>query len=772
MLSLRKGMTSPFSSGDFRLCGLDPDLECQIEDADDGLIQAVSGKDLLEHGLPVQMATRRQSRLIFYQATGKSELCLDFGSCLGYNRGMKASFYSPYTHGFIRACVCIPFLRVADPAYNVAQTLGLARRASEMQAAVALFPELGLSAYSNEDLFHQDALLEATLAALGQLLEGSRELTPVLLVGAPLRFDGMLFNCAVAVYKGRILGVAPKTFLPNYREFYEGRQFAPARDAVSREVMLLGQRVPFGNDVIYEAENVPGFLLHTEICEDVWTPIPPSTYAALAGVTILANLSASNITIGKADYRRNLCASQSGKCVAAYLYSAAGPGESTTDLAWDGHALIYENSEKLAEAPRFSAEEQIIAADIDLGRLTQDRMRLTSFHDSIGDNHERLREIRRVGFEFHVPEGDIPLLRPRKRFPYVPNDVRERDEHCYEAYNIQVHGLMKRLTSTKIERIVIGVSGGLDSTHALIVAARTMDRLGLPRKNILGYTMPGFATSSGTKSNALGLMESLGITSHEIDIRPSCLQMLRDIGHPFIGGEPLYDITFENVQAGERTSHLFRLANFQNGLVLGTGDLSELALGWATYGVGDQMSHYNVNASVPKTLIQYLLRWVIASAQFDDRTSELIQAILDTEISPELVPHDGTDTTSPLQSTQEKIGPYELQDFHLYYITRYGFRPSKVAFLAYCAWADKLRGGWPDPFPEEKRSEYGMATIKKWLGVFLYRFFQTSQFKRSAMPNGPKVGSGGSLSPRGDWRAPSDAEATVWLKELEENVPD
>jgi len=731
---------------------------------------------------------------------------------------MNAPFHSVYAHGFVRACVCIPSLRVADPDYNVGQTLGLARRASDMGAAVALFPELGLSAYSNEDLFHQDALLEGTLAALERLVAESRDLTPLLLVGAPLRFDGQLFNCAVAVYQGRVLGLTPKTYLPNYREFYEKRQFTSARDAISREVTLLGQTVPLGNDLIYRAENVPDFAVHVEICEDVWTPIPPSTYAALAGATVLANLSASNITIGKAEYRRDLCASQSGRCVAAYLYSAAGPGESTTDLAWDGHALIYENNERLAETERFAGEEQIIAADIDLERLAQDRMRLTSFHDSVGDHLDRVRAMRRVEFMFEVPaptpdagaapspasgrgvreetegppspfgtplplagagggtqyRGWGPLLRSVERFPYVPNDRAVRDERCYEAYNIQVHGLMKRLQSTKIEKIVIGVSGGLDSTHALIVAARTMDRLGLPRRNILGYTMPGFATSSGTRSNALGLMDALGVTSHEIDIRPSCLQMLRDIGHPFAqNGEPVYDITFENVQAGERTSHLFRLANFQNGLVLGTGDLSELALGWATYGVGDHMSHYNVNASVPKTLIQYLLRWVIATRQFSDAASDLIQAIVDTEISPELVPHSGDDpAASPFQSTQEKIGPYELQDFHLYYTTRYGFRPSKVAFLAHCAWADKARGAWPDPFPDDKKNEYDLPTIKKWLSLFLFRFFQTSQFKRSAVPNGPKVGSGGSLSPRGDWRAPSDSEATVWLKELQENVPD
>ena len=683
------------------------------------------------------------------------------------------SFYSPYTHGFVRACVCVPFLRVADPAYNAQQTVELAKRASERGAALALFPELGLSAYTNEDLFHQDALLEAALSALGQVVDASKTLSPVLLVGVPLRFDGQLFNCAAAIYQGRILGLTPKSFLPNYREFYEKRQFVAGRTAISREVSVLGQTVPFGNDLMYSASNLPNFAVHVEICEDVWTPIPPSTYGALAGATVLANLSASNITIGKAEYRRQLCAAQSGRCVAAYLYSAAGPGESTTDLAWDGHALIYENNEMLAEAERFASDEQIIAADLDLERLVQERMRLSSFHDSVGDHLDHVRAMRRVEFEFAVPGTASGLLRPLERFPYVPNDPVKRDERCYEAYNIQVHGLMKRLQSTGIKNVVIGVSGGLDSTHALIVAARTMDRLGLPRRNILGYTMPGFATSSGTRTNALGLMEALGITAHEIDIKPSCLQMLRDIKHPFVGGEPVYDITFENVQAGERTSHLFRLANFNNGLVLGTGDLSEMALGWATYGVGDQMSHYNVNASVPKTLIQYLLRWVIATSQFDPLTSAIVQAIVDTEISPELVPHSvGDANLSPFQSTQDKIGPYELQDFHIYYTTRYGFRPSKVAYLASEAWGDKLAGAWPDPFPEDKKSEYDLPTIKKWLGLFLYKFFQTSQFKRSAMPNGPKVGSGGSLSPRGDWRAPSDSEATVWLEELSKNVPD
>ncbi len=681
------------------------------------------------------------------------------------------SFHSIYSHGFIRAAVCIPFVRVADPTYNLERTLGLARRASDLQATVALFPELGISAYSNEDLFHQDALLDATETALAQLLEASRDLTPILLVGAPLRFEGKLFNCAVVIYQGRVLGITPKTYLPNYREFYEKRQFTSGRAAVSREVRFLGELAPFGADLVFEAGNIKDFVLHAEICEDVWAPIPPSTYAALAGATVLANLSASNITIGKAEYRRNLCASHSGKCVAAYLYSAAGPGESTTDLAWDGYALIYENDELLAEAERFPADEQLIVADIDLERLVQDRMRLSSFNDSVQYHRDQVRAIRRVGFDFQIPTGAIELRRNVERFPYVPHDPAKLDERCFEAYNIQVHGLMKRLTSSGIERIVIGVSGGLDSTHALIVAARTMDRLRLPRQNILAYTMPGFATSRITLGNAHALMNALGVTGREIDIRPSCMQMFKDLGHPFLAGEPLHDITFENVQAGERTSHLFRLANFHNALVLGTGDLSELALGWATYGVGDHMSHYNVNASVPKTLIQYLLRWIIHTQQFDAHTSITLQSILDTEISPELIPHSGDATDRPAQSTEARIGPYELQDFNVYFITRYGFRPSKVAFLSLHAWGDKSRGSWPEVLPLEKRNEYDLATIKKWLEVFLYRFFKISQFKRSCMPNGPKVGSGGSLSPRGDWRAPSDAEAEVWLEELRRNVP-
>ena len=681
---------------------------------------------------------------------------------------MMGSFHSLYTHGFIRVAVCIPSVRVANPRYNATRILSLARRASEANAAVALFPELCLSAYSNEDLFQQDALLEATLAALRDLVASSSDLRPLIIIGAPLRHENKLFNCGIAFHNGQVLGVTPKTYLPNYREFYEKRQFSSGSQAILRQIPILNQQVPFGNDLIYEAGTAGAFAVHVEICEDLWVPIPPSTYAALSGATVLTNLSASNITIGKAEYRRSLCTSQSAKCVAAYLYAAAGPGESTTDLAWDGHAMVCENNELLAESRRFSPEEELVLADIDLDRLMQERSRITSFNDLIGEHRERLRAMRRIRFEFEVPEGSVALKRSVSRFPYVPGDPAARDLRCSEAYNIQVHGLAKRLEATGTEKAVIGISGGLDSTHALIVTAKTMDRLKLPRANVLAYTMPGFATSERTRTNALQLMSALEVTGDEIDIRPSCLQMLKDLGHPFANGEPVYDVTFENVQAGERTSHLFRLANYHKGLVVGTGDLSELALGWCTYGVGDQMSHYNVNASVPKTLIQYLIRWVISSKQLQARTNKILDSILETEISPELIPGADEET---FQVSESAIGPYALQDFNLYHLTRYGFRPSKVAFLAYEAWRDKNQGIWPEGVPDSQRRSYSLSEIKHWLEVFVVRFFQTSQFKRSCLPNAPKVGSGGSLSPRGDWRAPSDAEADAWLEELRTAVP-
>lgn len=661
-------------------------------------------------------------------------------------------FLSPYRHGFVRAAVCIPHVRVADPGFNAERAVAMARQASEAGAAVALFPELGITGYSCDDLFHQSVLLESALAGLKVIVEASACLTPVLLVGLPLKVEHRLLNVCAVVHAGKVLGLVPKTYLPNYREFYEKRQFASGRDVTSTDVNLFGASVPLGSKLVFACENLPDFALHVEICEDVWTPAPPSTVGALAGATVLANLSASNITVGKAEYRRALASGQSARCLAAYLYSAAGPGESTTDLAWDGHALIYENGERLAESERFSDSEDLILADIDVERLSAERLRQTSFADTAHDWKETVGSVRKVPFALAVPGGERSLLRTVERLPYVPADTVARDERCYEAYSIQVAGLEQRLKQSGVKKIVIGVSGGLDSTHALIVACRTMDRLGLPRTNILGYTMPGFATSGRTLSNSHLLMRALGITATELDIKPSCVQMLNDLDHPYGAGESVYDVTFENVQAGERTSHLFRLANHLGALVLGTGDLSELALGWCTYGVGDHMSHYNVNASVPKTLIQYLIRWVAATEQFGPDASDVLVSIADTEISPELVP--GIDGEQPGQKTEEKIGPYVLQDFNLYYLSRFGLRPSKIAYLSQAAWGET----------------YDLSTIALWLELFLKRFFQ-NQFKRSCVPNGPKVGSGGSLSPRGDWRMPSDAEATAWIAELRENLP-
>jgi NAD+ synthase (glutamine-hydrolysing) len=552
--------------------------------------------------------------------------------------GTAPPFDSLYRHGFARVAVCVPRLRVGDPDHNVAETLHLARQADEGDAVLALFPELGLSAYSAEDLFHQHALLERSLSALETIVEASRDLRPVLLVGLPMQLEHKLFNVAAIVHRGVVLGLVPKSYLPNYREFYEKRQFVAARDAIATEVGLFGRRVPFGTDLVFHLDDIEGFALHAEICEDVWAPIPPSTYAALGGATVLANLSASNVTVGKADYRRMLCASHSARCVAAYLYSAAGAGESTTDLAWDGHALVYENGDRVAESERFAGHSQVVFGDLDLDRLVQDRMRQTSLSDSVSDHRGRVIALRHIHVHVGIPNGRVTLQRPIARFPYVPADPRSRNERCGEVYQIQVQGLATRLRATGIDKVVIGVSGGLDSTQALLVCVQAMDDLGLPRTNVLAYTMPGFATSDGTLANSLALMEQLGVTATQIDIRPSCLQMLADLDHPFVNGEPLYDVTFENVQAGERTSHLFRLANHHHGLVVGTGDLSELALGWCTYGVGDQMSHYNVNASVPKTLIQYLIRWVVERS-IAPPANETLLSILDTEISPELVPH-------------------------------------------------------------------------------------------------------------------------------------
>ncbi len=656
--------------------------------------------------------------------------------------GTQGEFQDLYRHGFARVAVATPAVRIGDPAHNAEATAALMQEAATKKALVCVFPELGLSAYSCEDLFHQQALIEASEQALKDLLAQTRKLPVAAFVGLPVQVDGLLYNCAALVNRGRLLGVAPKTYLPNYREFYELRQFTRGDIAVAEEIRLAGQKAPFGTDLLFRHAELPKLVLFAEICEDLWVPAPPSTFAALAGATVIANLSASNVVVGKHQYRRELAANQSARCIAAYLYSAAGTGESTTDLAWDGHAMVHENGSLLAESRRFATEPQITFADLDLDRLAADRMRQGSFGQSMRRHAGETTRFRSIEFSLPVPRGRLPLQRHVARLPYVPDDPATRDARCEDVYRIQVQGLATRMRASGTKKLVIGVSGGLDSTQALLVCARAVDELGLPRSNILAYTMPGFATSTRTRSTAWQLMRAIGASAEEIDIRPSCLQMLKDLGHPYAKGRKVYDITFENVQAGERTSHLFRLANQNGGIVVGTGDLSELALGWCTYGVGDQMSHYNVNASVPKTLIQHLIGWVAQAGGFDAAVKKALQRVLDTEISPELVPGG--------QRTEDTVGPYELQDFHLYYTLRFGYTPAKVAFLAQHAWKGK----------------YDLKAIRKWLGVFLKRFFETSQFKRSAMPNGPKVGSGGSLSPRGDWRAPSDGNATAWLADL------
>ncbi len=656
-------------------------------------------------------------------------------------------FFNLYRHGFARMAVATPLVRVADPEYNLAATLELLQRAARERVALVVFPELGLAAYTSDDLFHQQALIDAAENALSQLLKRSARLPLAALVGLPVALEGRLYNCAALVCRGRLVGVVPKTYLPNYREFYEARQFTPGDAARQTEIRLAGQSAPFGTGLLFRLAEQPQLVLHVEICEDLWVPAPPSSFAAMAGATVIANLSASNITVGKDGYRRQLASNQSARCLAAYLYSAAGQGESSTDLAWDGHAMIYENGTLVAESRRFAEEPQLAVADVDLGRLLADRMRQNTFSASALRHSGEVARFRSVELSLPLPAGKLPLQRLIEPFPYVPSDTANRSLRCEEVYRIQVQGLITRMRATGTQKLIIGVSGGLDSTQALLVCARAMDQLKLPRRNILAFTMPGFATSTRTRNQAWQLMRAVGASAEEIDIKPSCMQLLKDIGHPFAKGRKVYDITFENVQAGERTNHLFRLANFHGGFVVGTGDLSELALGWSTYGVGDHMSHYNVNASVPKTLIQYLVGWVAESDEFNAEVKRALRRVLETEISPELVPGK--------QRTEDIIGPYELQDFNLYYILRFGYTPEKVAFLAWTAWKGKYR----------------LAVIKKWLGVFLKRFFQTSQYKRSAMPNAPKVGSGGSLSPRGDWRAPSDSVANAWLANLK-NVPD
>ena len=703
-------------------------------------------------------------------------------------------FRNLHTHGFARVAACTVPVAMADSATNAARIAEQVQALHDDGVDVALFPELSLSGYAIDDLLLQDVLLDAVDAAVVDLARATAKLRPVVVVGAPIRSGARLYNCAVVLHRGEVLGVVPKVNLPNYREFYEKRWFASGDDA--RGTMLTRAHwpgadedgdVPFGPDLIFRATDLPDLTIHVEVCEDMWVPIPPSARAALAGAHVLLNLSASPITVARAEDRHLLARSASSRCNAAYLYAAASAGESTTDLSWDGMTMAYEMGDLLGQSARFPEGAASTVVDIDLDRLRQERIRQGSFDDNrrselIGTEDGELFRV--VEFDLQPAGGDLGLRRPLDRFPFVPDDEARLALDCYEAYNIQVSGLEQRLRAIaggsagkpldpqRAPKIVIGVSGGLDSTHALIVAAKACDRLGLPRTHILGFTMPGFATSQGTKSNAIKLMESLAITWEELDITPAARQMLKDLGHPAGNGEEVYDVTFENVQAGLRTDFLFRAANQRGGIVLGTGDLSELALGWCTYGVGDQMSHYGVNAGVPKTLMQHLIRWVVSSGQLEAAdakggVNDVLTAILTQEISPELIP---AKPGEKMQSTEDSIGPYALHDFTLFHVLRRGYRPSKIAFLALHAWQDESSGEWPAGYPEGDHTAYDLATIKRWEQVFFKRFF-ANQFKRSALPNGPKVVSGGTMSPRGDWRMPSDASAKAWLDELEHNVP-
>jgi len=677
-------------------------------------------------------------------------------------------FYSSYAHGFARVAACTLPIAAANPARNADAVIEQARECSAEGVALAIFPELCLTGYAIDDLFLQDPLLDAAEEAVARIVEASAELLPVLVVGAPLVHGSRVYNCAVVIQRGAILGVAPKAYVPTYREFYERRWFAPGDDQRGGMIEVAGWRVPFGTDLLFRATDLEGFVVGIEVCEDMWVPVPPSAEAALAGATVLVNISGSPITVAKSEDRHLLCRSASARCLAAYVYAAAGEGESSTDLSWDGQTMIHELGELLAESERFPEGPRRSVADVDLDALRQERVRMGTFDDNRKTLAHRTAQFRTVEFELSPPAGDIGLRRKVDRFPFVPDDEARLALDCYEAYNIQVSGLEQRLRAIGQPKVVIGVSGGLDSTHALIVAAKAMDRLRRPRTDILAFTMPGFATTEHTKNNAIRLMESLGVTWEELDIRPAATEMLRGMGHPFARGEEVYDVTFENVQAGLRTDFLFRIANQRGGIVLGTGDLSELALGWCTYGVGDQMSHYGINAGVPKTLMQHLIRWVVSSEQFEAHVSDTLLSILDTEITPELVP---TREGEQPQSTEAKIGPYSLQDFNLFHVLRRGYRPSKIAFLSWHAWHDEQVGEWPPGYPDGERLAYDLATIRSWLELFLKRFF-ANQFKRSALPNGPKVSAGGALSPRGDWRMPSDVSGAAWLDELDANVPE
>ncbi|MBI5948647.1 MAG: NAD(+) synthase [Chloroflexi bacterium] len=660
---------------------------------------------------------------------------------------MDEAFLDVRSHGYVRVAVCVPDGRVADVAYNTAAHIDVLRQAHAAGARLAVCPELGLTGYTAGDLFFQDTLQRAAIDALATIAAATRDWDMAVCVGMPIAAGGSLFNCAVTLYGGHPVAVAPKAYPPNYREFYELRWFRMAAEATVDEVTLLGETVPFGTVLLVEIEGQPGFVLHTDICEDIWVPVSPGTLAALAGATVLANLSASNITVSKWEYRLDLVRGSAAKNLAVQLYSAAGFGESTADLAWDGHGIIADRGDVIAQTPRFRTGGSLAIADADLLALQSDRMRQTSWGQNAAAFAQPVRRIIVPPVEDRRPRAVFERLeRQVEPFPYAPADPAKLDARCEEIFQIMSTSLARRLTALpeKGRHLVLGLSGGRDSTLALLVAVRALDQLGLPRSRMIAVTMPGFGTSERTRSIATSLAHALGVTLREIPVSRIAEEVFSAIGHD----AEVEDLTFENVQAWSRKFLLFSVAGKEGGIDLGTSDLSELALGFTTYG-GDHMSHYGVNAGVPKTLVSRLIRWT-ADTVFagDAAVSRALGDVLETPISPELLRPSASGEI--VQISEDVVGPYELHDFFLYSFTRFGFGPRRIARMALHAFDGK----------------YSLAEIKRWLIVFLARFF-AAQYKRDAIPDAPKVGSGGSLSPRGDWRMPSDASPAAWLAEAE-----
>lgn len=640
-------------------------------------------------------------------------------------------------HGFVKVAAAVPELRVADCGYNSENIIKMINEAEDAEAQIVVFPELAITAYTCGDLFQQQLLIRQAVAGLSRIIEETRELDIVSIIGMPLMSENQLFNCAVVIQGGVILGVVPKTYIPGYKEFYEERWFASGAKAPKPTVNIFGLEVPFGTDLLFESVGPEPVCFGIEICEDLWAPIPPSSYQAIAGASILFNLSASNEIIGKSEYRHELVKQQSGKCIAGYVYVSSGVDESTTDVVYGGHALIAENGGVLSESERFLRKAHMNVCEIDVQRLMNDRLKNTSFMEGLP-----AREFRKINFMLSDLDFDkTAFTRVVDPHPFVPSDKSARDIRCREIFAIQTTGLAKRLKHTGLKNVVLGISGGLDSTLALIVAAKTFDLLSIPAENITAVTMPGFGTTDITYENAVQLIKSFGASFREINIKQACLQHFSDIGHD----PSIHDVTYENVQARERTQILMDIANKQGGLVIGTGDLSELALGWCTYN-GDHMSMYSVNCGIPKTLVRYLVQWA-ADNVTEKESAEVLTRILATPITPELLPPDKNGGIQ--QKTEDIVGPYELHDFFLYHMLRYGAPPKKIEFLAGKAF----------------NGIYDAAVIKSWLKTFYRRFF-AQQFKRSCLPDGPKVGTI-SLSPRGDWRMPSDASAALWLAELD-----